>query len=125
MEVTSVLSIFKEFRDWLLGIDKATLEHSKEEKAALKSLYIALSETKAYFADRKVSSTDRERERQISKLWFEAASQLKSIDRNLAERCFLKGDFWTDPDNWKQDEGNKINISIDEMTRLSRKHLLS
>lgn len=125
MEITSVLSIFKEFRDWLLGIDKATLEHSKEQKAALKALYTALAETKAYFADRKTTPANRERERQISKLWFEAASQLKSIDKNLAERCFLKGDFWTDPDNWKQDEANKINISIDEMTRLSRQHLLS
>ena len=123
MEVLSVLSIFKEFRDWLLGIDKATLEHSKEEKSAIKSLYTALSETKAYFADRKSAPSDRTRERQISKLWFEAASELKSIDKHLAERCFLKGDFWTDPDDWKQDEGKQINISIDEMTRLAKDHL--
>ncbi len=103
MEITLVLSIFKEFRDWLLGINKVTLEYSKEEKAALKSLYVALSETKSYFTDRKISKADRTRERQISKLWFDAASELKSIDQHLAERCFLKGDFWTDPDNWKHE----------------------
>jgi len=125
MELTSVLTIFKEFRDWLLGIDKATLEHSKEEKAALKSLYIALAETKAYFADRKTLPHDRDRERQISRLWFDAASELKRIDINLAERCFVKGDYWTNPDNWQQDEGEKLTISIEEMTSLSRKHLVS
>lgn len=42
MEITSLLSIFKEFRDWLIGIDKATLEHNKEEKSALKSLKSAI-----------------------------------------------------------------------------------
>ena len=61
----------------------------------------------------------------MAMLWFEAASELKSINKPLAERCFLKGDFWTDPDNWKQDEGEQINISIDEMTRLSRQFITS
>jgi hypothetical protein len=123
METTLVLTIFKEFRDWLLGIDKANLEHNKEDKTALKSIYKALSETKSYFADRKTMPINRERERQISNLWFDSSSELKSIDQELAIKCFMKGDFWTDPDNWKQDDGVKINISIDEMTKLAKELL--
>jgi hypothetical protein len=120
MEVTLVLSIFKEFKDWILGIDKANLEHNKEDKIALKSIYLALSETKFYFRDRKTIPQDRERERQISKLWFDASTELKNIDRDLAQRCFLKGDFWTDPNNWQQNDEESINISIEEMTKLSK-----
>jgi hypothetical protein len=125
MEVTLLLSIFKEFKDWILGIDKANLENNKEDKIALKSIYIALSETKFYFTDRKTMPQDRNRERQISKLWFDASTELKHIDRELAQMCFLKGDFWTDPDNWKQNDGEKINISIEEMTRLSKGLLMN
>jgi len=123
MELTLVLSLFKEFRDWILGIDKANLEHSKEDKAALKSLYTALSETKSYFTDRKTQPKDRTREKQISHYWFSASSELKNINHELAKKCFLKGDFWTDPENWSQKEGEELNISIDEMTRLSRELL--
>lgn len=124
-EISLVLSVFKEMRDWLLGIDKTNLAHSKEKKTAIKSLYTALCKTKIYFADRKVQPKDRLRERQISLLWFEAASELESIDNHIAEMCFLKGDYWTDPENWKQDEGNKFNISIDEMTKISRELLIN
>jgi hypothetical protein len=123
METTLVLTIFKEFRDWLLGIDKANLEHNKEDKTALKSIYKALSETKSYFTDRKTMPINRERERQISNLWFDSSSELKNIDQELAVKCFLKGDFWADPDNWKQEDGVKINISIDEMTKLAKELL--
>jgi hypothetical protein len=123
METTLVLTIFKEFRDWILGIDKANLEHNKEDKTALKTVYKALSETKSYFTDRNIMPRDRDRERQISNLWFDSSSELKNIDQNLAVRCFLKGDFWTDPDSWEQNEGEKLNISIDEMTKLARELL--
>lgn len=123
MEITLVLSIFKEIRDWILGIEKSNLENKKENKIALKSIYVALSETRSYFSDRKILAKDRERERQIAKLWFEAAIELKEIDNDLAMRCFLKGEFWTDPDNWKNDEEQNLNISINEMTSLCRKLL--
>lgn len=123
MDITTLLAIFKEFRDWILGMDKAKLESNKVNKEALKALYLALSETKFYFADRKTKERDLERERRISRLWFEASTELKTIDIELAQRCFLKGDFWTNPSSWKQDDGEKINISIDEMTKLSRELL--
>lgn len=125
MEVTLLLSVFKEFKDWIIGIDKSNLEHNKEDKTALKSIYLALSETKFYFVDRKTMPQDRNRERQISKLWFDASTELKTIDRDLAQKCFLKGDFWTDPDNWHKNDGEKINISIEEMTKLSKELLLN
>lgn len=123
MEATLVLTIFKEMRDWILGIDKAQLEHNKENKTALKSIYIALGETKSYFADRKEEDRNRERERQISRLWFEASVELKNIDQQLAERCFLKGDYWANPENWNKKEKEYLAISLNEMTVLSKKLL--
>ena len=125
MEVSLVITLLKEFRDWVLGVDKARLEHNKEQKSALRALYIALSETKGYFADGDTIDRDRNREKQISKLWFEAASELRSIDLSLAERYFLKGDYWADPTKWNQAEEDEINISIEEMTRLSRRLLFA
>jgi hypothetical protein len=121
MEPTIVLTIFGEIRAWILGIDQAQLEHDKESKIALKSIYTALAETKSYFADRKFESRNRDRERQISKLWFEASVELKSIDQDLAMRCFLKGDYWTDPQNW--DEKGELHISLNEMTIRSKQLL--
>lgn len=124
MEITILLSVFKEFREWILGLDKSNLEKNKEDKTALKSIYLALTETKFYFTYRKDNPQDRVREMQISKLWFDASIELKSIDIDLAQRCFLKGDFWTDPNKWKQNENEEINISIDEMTKLARNLLM-
>lgn len=123
METTIVLSVFKEIRDWIFGIEKSRTENLKENKIAIKAIYIALAETKFYFADIKTKKRDIEKERQISKLWFEASVELKTIDTDLAERCFRKGDYWADQENWNQKDKETLNISLEEMTKLSRKLL--
>ena len=125
METTLILTLFKEFRDWILGIDKSNLEHNKENKNALKTLYKALSETKSYFSERenKLINRNRDKEREISNLWFEASVEIKNINKQLAERCFLKGEFWTDPINWRNNDKEKLDISLSEMTLLSKQLL--
>ena len=53
----------------------------------------------------------------ISKLWTEAALKLRSVNRDLAQRCALKGDYWTNPEDWSVRRIKKARIDIDRIFR--------
>lgn len=42
----------------------------------------------------------RKRELTIAKLWHDASVPLRHVDKDLADRCFLKGSYWLEPDTW-------------------------
>lgn len=123
MEISLVLSVFKELREWILGLDKNKIEHNKQDENSLKAVYMALAETKIYHAARKEGPRDMAREHQIAKLWYDASIATRSISKDLAVRCFLKAGYWTDPNNWEGNDGEQLSISIDEMTKLSKQLL--
>jgi hypothetical protein len=92
---------------------------------ALLALYAALSETRAYILDReKGKRRNRQQEFEIAKLWHSASIPLRNIDKEFAERCFLKGSYWMEPDIWDKKRIDEKGISIDTVFDATRKLLL-
>ena len=92
---------------------------------ALYALYAALNETKAYI-DHLDSGKRRNKKREwaIARLWHDASVPLRDIDRDLAERCFIKGSFWLERDAWTDAMIKRKRIKLDQVMRSTRKLLM-
>ncbi len=100
-------------------------EKSERTDQALYALYTALNETKAYISFLKSGKEqDREREHAIAKLWYDASVPLRKVDRDLAERCFLKGSYWLERDTWSQLMINRKRIGLNQVIESTRDLLM-
>ena len=92
---------------------------------ALFALYTALAESRAYITDRSNGKRrNRDREFTIAKLWHAASVPLREIDREFAERCFLKGGYWMEPDIWDKKQIEEKGIAIETVFEETRKLLV-
>ncbi|EHP41243.1 hypothetical protein OR16_21131 [Cupriavidus basilensis OR16] len=111
--------------DKLIGLlgPIATLSKEKRELKdnALRAISMALLETKLYYRDRaKGKPRNMDVEAQLSKYWGAAAIPLRHIDQELAMTCEYKADFWTDPDNWSDEELERVGIKLEDVTKAYR-----
>ena len=92
---------------------------------ALYALYMALNETRSY-----VSSLNRgmprnsEKECAIARLWSDASVPLRTIDRDLAERCFIKSGYWLEPDTWSELMIKEQRIGLTQVLKSTRNLLM-
>jgi hypothetical protein len=109
-----------------LGLIREGRKHRNERTdQALYALYAALNETKSYITDLDSGKKrDRKREWAIAKLWHNASVPLRDIDRNLAERCFMKGSYWLEPDTWTDMMIKRKRIKLDQVMRSTRELLM-
>jgi hypothetical protein len=92
---------------------------------ALYALYTALNETKAYVEQLNSGKRrNRKTERAIAKLWHDASVPLRDIDRELANRCFIKGSYWMEPETWTEMKIEEKQIKLDQVMESTRKLLM-
>lgn len=100
-------------------------QRTEKTDQALMALYAALSETKAYIREQKEGKPrDHEKEFAIASLWHKASVPLREIDSEFAERCFLKGGYWLEPEVWDQEKINQKGIAIDAVFEATRALLI-
>jgi hypothetical protein len=100
-------------------------ERTEKIDHALLALYAALTETRAYIAEReKGKKRNHDREYKLARLWHSASIPLRVIDKDFAERCFLKGSYWLEPDTWDKKKIEEKGIAIEEVFDATRKLLL-
>ncbi len=92
---------------------------------ALRALYVALMETRAYITERENGKhRNRKREYQLADLWHSASIPLRTIDKDFARRCFAKGNYWMDPEAWNKGMIEETGIAIDRVLEKTRSLLL-
>lgn len=101
----------------------ATLSKDKRELKdnALRAISTALMETKLYYRDRaKGKPRNLDVEAQIAKYWAAAAIPLRHIDEELAQRCEQKAEFWINPDEWSDDDVERLGIKLEDVSKAYR-----
>jgi hypothetical protein len=121
VEATTLISLLNHFREWVGMIDATDVRNKAAYKTALKSIYVAAFETKAYLAPTRAQNPDTEL--QLSRLWTDAALELQPINPNLAERCLIKAEYWADPSTWTQQQIDESRIGLDGIIGESRQLL--
>ena len=111
---------------------KALLEYFRDERhrredkadAALAAIYAAANETKLYIrSTQRTGKSNRQKEEELSRLWTSAAVPIRHFNRDLAERCLMKGRYWVDPASWTVEQIVLFRIGIDEVFEAARELL--
>jgi hypothetical protein len=121
VEAATLISIFSQVREWLGMLNARDVRDKADYKAALKSIYVAAFETKAYLAS--TDSRKSDTELKLSRLWSEAAVELRPINFDLADRCLIKADYWADPSKWSQSQIDDARIGLETIISEARKLL--
>jgi hypothetical protein len=103
-----------------------TRKERKDERddAAVRSVLIALNTTKTYIARRdRGEAIDRDAEAKLVDLWTAAAVQIRRSDPDLAVRLQQKAEYWTNPENWTEEEVRENRIQIDQIAEEATKLL--
>lgn len=98
-----------------------------DRRAALEALSASVdiaNRTLRYLADRRRSGQrNLEEEKVLAAGWSQAGLAilgLKDPPHQLAERYFVKAEYWSDPDPWTDERIKFSKIRLDEITRESR-----
>lgn len=59
----------------------------------------------------------------LVKYWSAAGISLRHFDQDLARRCDDKAEYWVNPENYKQDDIEKLGISLESVRQAYKKML--
>lgn len=109
-----------------MGLIRAGKKQRDEKlDQALFALYTALVETKAYVSElNNGKRRNKKKEWALARLWHDASVPIRYIDKDLANRCFIKGGYWTEPELWTEAKIKKNGIALDRVFEETRKLLL-
>lgn len=109
----------------ILGpIATANKERSQMKDEALRAISHALNETYLYYRDIEHGHLpNRDREAMLVKYWSAAAISLRHFDKNLANRCDNKAEYWVNPDNYNSADIEKLGIGLESVRQAYRKML--
>lgn len=125
-DVLGFVSMVDTLLDWARDLQASQAARNEDVRKALKSISLAAVETRGYLADLRDGASDRDRSREggLARLWTEAGHDLAQIDRELAERCLLKADYWSDPTGWDASQRETSAIRLEELHQEARDLLL-
>lgn len=124
IELTQLVSVFQHIISWLKLANDEKQKDREDYKKALLSVYLAANETKLYVATlKRRKKADIKRQAELSRLWTQAAVEIRELDAALAQKCLLRGDYWADPTEWTQEELESARISLKEIFERSRELL--
>jgi len=126
MEVTAVMTILGGILKVVGLIRDGRIKKDGHTDEALFALYAALSETKDYVSSLAEGKPhNRKHENKLANMWHKASIPLRYIDRDLAERCFDKGNYWMNPNSWSNASIRENRIAIDQVLESTRDLLLN
>jgi len=115
IEAATASTVINKLLEIIGLVRQGEIERDQKTDSALRKTHKALVETKGYLRVIEVQNRDPDKEHDIAYLWHEASVDMRHIDQELAEICFLKGGYWSNPDTWDQMKNPKHNISIENV----------
>lgn len=88
------------------------------ERNILEAIHKAVHETNKYLRNYKpnsVRNTDVEME--LSNLWALAAIAARDLSKKLAEKYYIKSNYWRDPDKWTFSRIRKSGIALEDIEK--------
>lgn len=129
MSTADVLfKVFDALRDMLRKSSEAKGAERQAVADALAAAVSIANRTMRYIAHRRTGALrDPQEESALSQGWTDAGVKLFQLPQSaneLANRFFLKAEYWSDPESWTDDRINGAMIQLDELAKESRETLL-
>lgn len=113
-DVSTFLILFDNLLKTIGLIREGKLRHNDKIDEALKLTMDALRETRVYANKlRNGKRRDINKEHNIAELWSQASIPLRYIDKDLANKCFIKSEYWLEPETWTQARVESEGIALD------------
>ena len=108
--------VVEKFIALIPSFEKAASLRRDFQDNALRSISHALNETFIYYRDIDAGKPrNQEVEAQLSRYWAAAAIPLRHIDRELAEICEYKSEYWLNPEHWSQEQVEQVGIGLQKV----------
>jgi hypothetical protein len=93
-------------------------------RLAVPQLQDAVLETQLYLTSHADGQpADRDAEKQLVRLWRDAATAFYTLDGRLAERLQLKAEYWTEPNAWTRQQIVDAGIALQHVAEHTRQLL--
>ena len=117
-----VVTVIKAAWDILKDVRARKQAEPESSQRVLNSLDNAATETSEYLDYlRDGGKQKRSRERALSKLWRDAATDLHPFNDELASRLYLKAVSWLNPERWSSTDVNNARIKLSDIQKEIRK----
>jgi len=119
--VSEWLTIITHVKKWVTNLLRAKSERKKQSKEALRAVIKAVRETTIYLRNlREGGQKSIEKERDLSLLWTELSFKIEDLGlKKLADRCSLKGRYWSDPAAFDKAFLNRADIRLSDIEQLA------
>jgi hypothetical protein len=116
------IELVDRIRTWLELRAKYNSQQDERFDEALLAVHQAANRTRAYLADVRFDPDSRERDREndLSNAWMRVGDCLRRLHdpdaEALYQRCFVKAEYWADPEVWKDGRLQEAGIGLDRLT---------
>jgi len=118
-----VQGMSQEVREWVTYLENRKAVREQKFQTALESLSLAVLETGKYInqvGKKGKINGQFEKERELGELWQKAAMDIRTVNPELAERCFLKAGYWTYPASLDETAIQQYDITLESMSKAVR-----
>jgi len=114
----TLLDALDTYGRWLERRRQAKQGQSEAQTRAIRSVLLAVSSTRAYLYDlRQGERQDRSREKELSRLWTDAAIDVRSVDQRLSSIAVVSSLGWADPDLQGDSKHGRIEDQLELIQR--------
>ena len=119
MKPSKIAQISKETRKWVAMYLGHKKQKTEQEGSALESLIDSLNKTASYINEIRISATNESNERnmELSQMWSDTSILVRPYKPALADKCFFKGLYWADHEQFSDEEIESLGISISAMKK--------
>jgi len=113
---TSLNALLSGIKFWK-DANKDSLEQLQNKKVAIDNVYKATLMTKAYLYDIQVlnNDVDRDKERELSRVWWDAAWAIDQYDQNLYYSARMKALSYADHREWAKAAEQNITVGLEDI----------
>lgn len=116
-EPVSLFAAFSAIGEWLDRLIQTRAARTEAGRQAAEKLLHALAETQAHIEDLENGSPSlRARQRELAKLWGDAAAAFYGVDPNIAPLLRLKSESWAAPSKWPEERVRALGIEIEQVS---------
>ncbi len=111
----ALVQVSREMRAWWEFLRERVRAKDADVEAGLRALLEAALVTKEHLAQHRSGAPGIQAQRNLRQLWNEASVKLRKSAPDLAARCQMKADYWTDPERWTPAQVDYSRIGIDRI----------
>jgi hypothetical protein len=110
----AIIGLIGILQTWKAGLK----ERDATRRSAVAALSTAVSRTREHIAKSSSATSGDVADYELTNLWHQASLAFRDANEpKLATLCQIKGNYWTDPSNWSDEQLHEAGIRLTALER--------